>query len=273
MIFNKLQHFLHDANGIGLNQSLAQAESEMQRQIQELKAREVLTLDEAAQYLRIEPQALLDEVMGGTVPGCQLGGQWRFSVSALSAAMNRHSSMKKREQEVPSIFNENLIPPFISEEVLKQIELDITPPRSWEYYDPWMICIEIRRLAIDLQEKMYAGVLLHELVTASTLDRLAEKWGELWHHTYYKDEDLQYRYFDRIKRWFKTAEWHYKEFKLFLETRVTAERPEYRLTFLHIISGEMVLKSDTLPVQADWAPIEAFWQDSRRYDYAKNSQS
>lgn len=238
---------------------------------QALKNREILTLEEAAQYLQIDPQVLLAEVTEGNIPGCKLGEEWRFSASALEKVMSKEQAVKVTK--ISSIFNENLFPDCLSEELLRQIEFDITPPRTWEYYSAWMICIEIRRLAIDLQEKMFSGVLLHDLVTASTLDRLAEKWSELWHQTYYKDEDLQYRAFYDLWQWHKKAECYYADYKVFLGTRITREKAEYKLTFIGRRSGELVLQSDTLPVQVNWSPVEVFWQDSRRYDYLPNRDS
>lgn len=269
---SRLQKFLPSAKGAGrpIDPCLSPVDS-IASQGQVLKAAEVLTLEEAGQYLRVDPQVLLAEVIKGAIPGCHLGQEWRFSVTALEGAMRGVRATKATENS--SIFNENLFPDRLSEELLRQIEFDITPPRTWEYYSAWMICIEIRRLAIDLQEKMFSGALLHDLVTASTLDRLAEKWSELWHHTYYKDEDLQYRNFYDMWQWHKKAECYYADYKVFLGTRITRERAEYQLTFTGKTSGEMVLKSDTLPVQVSWSPIEEFWQDSRRYDYLSNQDS
>lgn len=246
-----------------------------QQQDRVMKAKEILTLEQAAQYLQIDPQILAVEVTKGIIPACQLGGEWRFSMTALESAMNREQATQesKIDSGISSMLSEKLFPNSFSEELLKQIELDITPPRSWEYYSTWMICIEIRRLAIDLQEKMFAGVLLHDLVSASTLDRLAEKWSDLWQHTYYKDEDLQYRNFYDLWQWHKKAECYYADYKVFLGTRITRERAEYKLTFIGRRSGEMVLQSDKLPVQKSWSPIEMFWKDSRRYDYLSNHDS
>ncbi|MGR3280057.1 helix-turn-helix domain-containing protein [Acaryochloris marina NIES-2412] len=272
-LLKRLQSVLPTAKETGkLLPSLSPAEStNSQRQLQVLKEKEVLTLNEAAQYLRVDPQVLLAEAIKGSIPGFQLGGEWRFSATALAGAMSGEQATKTTE--ISSIFNDNLFPDHLSEELLRQIEFDITPPRTWEYYSAWMICIEIRRLAIDLQEKMFSGVLLHDLVTASTLDRLAEKWSELWQQTYYKDEDLQYRNFYEVWQWHKKAECYYADYKVFLGTRVTREKAEYKLTFIGRQSGEMVLQSDTLPVQVSWSPMEIFWKDSRRYDYLSSRDS
>lgn len=50
---------------------------------QELKNKEILTLDEAAVYLSIDSETLLEEVHLGKLPGRQLGEEWRFSLRAL----------------------------------------------------------------------------------------------------------------------------------------------------------------------------------------------
>ena len=44
---------------------------------------EVVTLDEAATFLRVEAPALAELAERGKVPGRKLGGEWRFSRRAL----------------------------------------------------------------------------------------------------------------------------------------------------------------------------------------------
>jgi len=46
---------------------------------------EVLTLEEAAELLRVAPDALRGRVEAGDVPGRRLGDEWRFSREALLA--------------------------------------------------------------------------------------------------------------------------------------------------------------------------------------------
>ena len=48
---------------------------------------DILTLEEAAEFLRIAPESLLAEAEAGRVPGLCFVGEWRFSSSALVAAL------------------------------------------------------------------------------------------------------------------------------------------------------------------------------------------
>ena len=43
----------------------------------------VLTLAEAAKFLRVSDQVLTDNAMAGAVPARQIGGEWRFLRQAL----------------------------------------------------------------------------------------------------------------------------------------------------------------------------------------------
>lgn len=44
---------------------------------------DILTVDEAAQLLKIAPQAVLDLLMSSDLPGRNLGGEWRTTRRAL----------------------------------------------------------------------------------------------------------------------------------------------------------------------------------------------
>ena len=109
---------------------------------------------------------------------------------------------------------------------------------------------------------------LHELVEKPTLNKLAEEIQELWWQTAVREEDLQIQHFDKLWDWEKKAKQHYSTFNLSLTTRVFNCRPEYKLTFQNFWNGEIISQSDQLPVQAQWCPVDNFWLDSRRYDYA-----
>ncbi len=147
-------------------------------------------------------------------------------------------------------------------------DLDSIPTPDWEYYDAWMQCIKIRCVVRELQEMMRSGVSIHELVEKPTLNKLGEEMHQLWWHTEWKEEDIQLKYFGQIWNWEKKAEERYSTFNLNLTTRVFNGRPEYKLTFKNFWNGEIISQSDQLPVQADWCPVDNFWLDTRRYDYA-----
>lgn len=46
---------------------------------------EVLTLDEAAAYLRVHPRTLRMKARAGTIPGAKIGKVWRFHRRQLEA--------------------------------------------------------------------------------------------------------------------------------------------------------------------------------------------
>lgn len=53
---------------------------------------EVLTLSEAAVYLRVSSDAVLELAQAGNLPGRQLGQEWRFFKTALQLWLSRASS-------------------------------------------------------------------------------------------------------------------------------------------------------------------------------------
>lgn len=146
--------------------------------------------------------------------------------------------------------------------------LDSIPTPDWEYYAAWMQCVKIRHLVRELQELMRSEMNLHELVEKPTLNKLAEEIQELWWQIVVREEDLQIQHFDKLWDWEKKAKEHYSTFKLILNTRVFHNVPEYKLTFQDFRNGETISQSDQLPVQVEWCPVDNFWLDTRRYDYA-----
>lgn len=244
-IFNRLQNVLPTSKGAGKPLlSLSSAGSiGSQRQMQALKAKEVLTLEEAGQLLRVDPQVLLLEVTKGTIPGCHLGEEWRFSATALIGILS-------------SCLPED------------SVNLELVPDSDWEYSGAWITCIEIRQLIREIQEMMLSGQSIHDLVAASSYEQLCKVLRQFYRQTETREEDLQYQYFREIGEWKKRAQAHYWEYKLSLGTWVTGNSPQYKLLFENLSTGAMVTHSDELPVQTEWTPLEEFWIDSRRYDIA-----
>lgn len=50
---------------------------------------EVMTLEEAAEYLKVHPTTLYRLVRRGQVPGRKMGGSWRFHRSGLEAWLGK----------------------------------------------------------------------------------------------------------------------------------------------------------------------------------------
>lgn len=57
----------------------------------------ILTVDEAAEFLRIKPYTLLEMVRKNKLPGAKLGGEWRFTDESLEQHMRDLVSPKKTE--------------------------------------------------------------------------------------------------------------------------------------------------------------------------------
>jgi excisionase family DNA binding protein len=55
-------------------------------------AAEVLTLDDAAELLRVSPQALRERAESGDIPARRIGDEWRFSREALLAWLGMASA-------------------------------------------------------------------------------------------------------------------------------------------------------------------------------------
>jgi len=70
------------------------------------RSSDVLTLDETAEYLRIDPQQVLRYVTEGSIPASKLGNRWRFNKNRLDewrradTAQLRHEALEfQREKE------------------------------------------------------------------------------------------------------------------------------------------------------------------------------
>jgi hypothetical protein len=243
-IFSRLQNLLHTTNPEDkkLNYSSFQAESITSTHPTQGMRTEILTLGEAATYLRVDPHALLGEVTQGSIPACQIGGEWRFSLTAIESALNTHLSRGS-------------------------IDLEQIPNHDWEYAEAWTTCIKIRRLVREIQEMMHSGHTIHELVVAPSFEEFTKVLKDFYRQTETREEGLQYQYFQEIGDWKKNAQNYYKNYELTLGTWVFRNSPQYQLLFQDLAGGEMVTNSSELPVQTEWTPLEDFWKDSRRYDY------
>ncbi len=49
----------------------------------EVRTREVLNVEEAAEFLGFRPYTIREKARGGEIPGRKVGKEWRFSRSAL----------------------------------------------------------------------------------------------------------------------------------------------------------------------------------------------
>ena len=59
---------------------------------QVVESTEVLTLDEAAAYLRVSPEALMRLVVQQALPGSQIDGEWRFLRAAMADWLRKEAA-------------------------------------------------------------------------------------------------------------------------------------------------------------------------------------
>lgn len=59
---------------------------------------EILTLNEASEYLRIKGRTMYSLASRGVVPGIKVGGQWRFKRDMLDALFDRAQLDRERSK-------------------------------------------------------------------------------------------------------------------------------------------------------------------------------
>jgi excisionase family DNA binding protein len=77
---------------------------------------ELLTLREAAAYLRVDENRVLQMAQQGALPGRRLGDEWRFFKGALQAWLSNAPSYKERLMELAGAWKDN---PYL-EEIVRQ---------------------------------------------------------------------------------------------------------------------------------------------------------
>ncbi len=58
--------------------------------------KDVLTVEELAEHLRIHPYTARRLARAGKLPGFKVGGQWRFDINQINASFNYPSKKKKK---------------------------------------------------------------------------------------------------------------------------------------------------------------------------------
>ncbi len=64
---------------------------------QKLKLSEVITLEEAARFLRVSKAAVQELAVAGNLPGRQVNGQWRFLKAAIEEWLRARDQMPSKE--------------------------------------------------------------------------------------------------------------------------------------------------------------------------------
>ena len=71
------------------------------------KGQDILTAEEAAQYLRVSPRTLRELAGSGAIPARKVGREWRFSRSTLHEWLTRSSEepTQAKSQKAPGARN------------------------------------------------------------------------------------------------------------------------------------------------------------------------
>ena len=77
---------------------------------QNVVRQEVLTLQEAARYLRLPPASVKKHAERGDIPGRQIGKQWRFLKSALNEWLGRPDSRRLLLSMAGAFKNDETLP-------------------------------------------------------------------------------------------------------------------------------------------------------------------
>jgi excisionase family DNA binding protein len=77
---------------------------------------EVMTLSEAATFLRVPTETLRTDAVGGRIPGRLVGDEWRFARSALIAWLSQPETRKKSMLSVIGAFKDDeTLEPMVEE--------------------------------------------------------------------------------------------------------------------------------------------------------------
>jgi excisionase family DNA binding protein len=93
---------------IALKSEHQQRSRNMQTSVQNLP--KSLTLEEAADDLRLSPDIVLQEAIAGKIPGQPIGAHWRFLKSAIDEWLYRRASRTILRQQAGVFANNSLIP-------------------------------------------------------------------------------------------------------------------------------------------------------------------
>jgi excisionase family DNA binding protein len=91
----------------------------MQATVQNLPS--ILTLEEAADYLRLSPDIVLQEAIAGKIPGQPIGDHWRFLRSAIDEWLHGRDSRTILLQQAGA---------FSDDETLAEIQAQIDRDRQ-----------------------------------------------------------------------------------------------------------------------------------------------
>ncbi len=75
---------------------------------------EVLTLDEAAIYLRLSEEILTQEALKGRIPGKQVGNTWRFLRRALDEWLGARDSRAALLRQAGALSDDAALPALLS---------------------------------------------------------------------------------------------------------------------------------------------------------------
>ena len=80
-----------------------------------MKAKEILTLDEAATYLRLPKKTVERQALRGQIPGRRIEDSWRFLKAAIDDWLRSHDSRAILLQQAGALAKDESVPELLDE--------------------------------------------------------------------------------------------------------------------------------------------------------------
>lgn len=145
---------------------------------EEIQKKDILTLDEAALYIRTDPETLLEEVSLGHIPGGQLAGRWLFYKWALTQRFAGYQQPDHFEEDDASDNFLDQIPQVCDAKIVSQLLNDYAlGERNFSGIDlSWAAMKGVSLPKIDFVEAILQGIDLREsnLQGAELMDAVFE---------------------------------------------------------------------------------------------------
>jgi len=130
---------------------------------QEIQKKDILTLDEAALYIRIDPKTLLEEVSLGHIPGGQLAGRWLFYKWALTQRFAGYQQPEDFENDISDNFQGEIPQVCDFKAVSRLLDEYASGERNFSGIDlSWASLKGVILPGIDLVEAILTGIDLRE---------------------------------------------------------------------------------------------------------------
>jgi len=83
----------------------------------------VMTLAEAARFLRLPPKYVQEKVLSGEIPGQRIGRAWRFSSAALGGWLRYKNSRRELQKQIGVFKNDETFLPMVKKSTKNVVAL------------------------------------------------------------------------------------------------------------------------------------------------------